>query len=112
MDIDIFSDIQEIQGLDLDTFNDTWKYRSWTLATSMITGRSMGWTLIPLYLMIPGTVGRVMNSQSATSEHSPSRLLSRVDFPTDGKPTNPTEHHLSLPHQNLLLAHYYYHLSG
>lgn len=47
------------------------------------------WILAPLYLMTPGTVVKVVNSYAATSEYTPARLLSRVDFPTDGKPTNP-----------------------
>lgn len=40
--------------------------------------------------MTPGTVVRVVNSYAATSEYTPARLLSSVDFPTDGKPTKPT----------------------
>lgn len=39
--------------------------------------------------MTPGTVVSVVNSYAATSEYTPARLLRRVDFPTDGKPTNP-----------------------
>lgn len=35
--------------------------------------------------------------------------LSRVDFSTDGKSTNPVfVHHQSWPHLNLLLAHYHH----
>lgn len=47
------------------------------------------WILAPLQRTTPGTVVRVVNSQAATSEYTPARLLSSVDFPTDGKPTNP-----------------------
>ena len=39
--------------------------------------------------MQPGTVVRVVHSYAATSLYTPARLDSRVDLPTDGKPTNP-----------------------
>ena len=37
----------------------------------------------------PGTVVNVVNSYAATSEYTPARFDNKVDFPTDGKPTNP-----------------------
>ena len=37
--------------------------------------------------MQPGTVVSVVNSYAATSEYTPARFVSRVDFPTDGNPT-------------------------
>ena len=39
--------------------------------------------------MQPGTVVSVVNSYAATSEYTPAKLESSVDFPTDGNPTNP-----------------------
>lgn len=45
--------------------------------------------LAPLYLMQPGTVVSVVNSYAATSEYTPAKLESKVDFPTEGKPTKP-----------------------
>ena len=42
-----------------------------------------------LRLVLPGTVVSVVNSYAATSEYTPARFDNKVDFPTDGKPTNP-----------------------
>ena len=53
-----------------------------------------------MYLIQPGTVVRVVNSYAATSLYTPARLDSRVDLPTDGKPTNPILESLTAPQSN------------
>mmetsp|Transcript_13647 Transcript_13647/g.57772 ORF Transcript_13647/g.57772 Transcript_13647/m.57772 type:complete len:237 (+) Transcript_13647:663-1373(+) len=61
-----------------------------SFAPSMIPGRSSSWIFAPRYRITPGMHVSVVNSYDATSEKVPVSLLSRVDFPTDGKPTMPT----------------------
>lgn len=40
--------------------------------------------------MTPGIQVRVVNSYDATFEKVPVNFVNKVDFPTEGKPTNPT----------------------
>jgi hypothetical protein len=40
--------------------------------------------------MTPGIQVKVVNSYAATLDSVPVNLVSKVDFPTDGKPTSPT----------------------
>ena len=60
-----------------------------SLAPSTIPGRSSNYIFAPLYFKTPGIHVRVVNSQAATSEKVPVNLVNKVDFPTEGKPTNP-----------------------
>eukprot|EP00056_Hartaetosiga_gracilis_P006068 m.92737 g.92737 ORF g.92737 m.92737 type:complete len:318 (-) comp12366_c0_seq3:1173-2126(-) len=61
-----------------------------SFAPSIIPGRSRSCTFAPLYRITPGTVVNVVNSYAAASEYTPARLVSKVDFPTEGNPTKPT----------------------
>ena len=68
-----------------------------SLAPSIIPGKSSSCIFAPLYLKTPGIQVRVVNSYAAIFEKvpyirnvQPVSLVSRVDFPTDGKPIIPT----------------------
>lgn len=60
-----------------------------SFAPSTIPGKSNNYILAPLYLKTPGTQVKVVNSQAAISEKVPVNFVNKVDFPTEGKPTNP-----------------------
>ena len=64
-------------------------------APSTIPGRSSSWILASLMIRFPGMQDRVVNSRSLISDLVDVSAHSRLDFPTDGKPTRET---LAFPH--------------
>ena len=67
----------------------TWRPRPLpSEAPSMIPGRSRSWISAPPYSRTPGMAVRVVKEYEATSDLVLVTLERKVDFPTDGKPTN------------------------